>query len=96
MQIFFAHMEMAYDEKNQAKIDQYAALFIEQVKKLHHTKEETEALACYAQNDRNKEILYRYYSCLNDSENAEFYYDSLYNTPFVICKYLIENRLVHL
>ena len=46
MQIFFAHMEMAYDEKNQAKIDQYAALFIEQVKKLHHTKEETEALAC--------------------------------------------------
>ena len=55
MQIFFAHMEMAYDEKNQAKIDQYAALFIEQVKKLHHTKEETEALACYAQNDRNKD-----------------------------------------
>ena len=49
MQIFLAHMEMAYDEKNQAKIDQYAALFIEQVKKLHHTKEETEALACYAQ-----------------------------------------------
>ncbi len=96
MQIFLAHMEMAYDEKNQAKIDQYAALFIEQVKKLYHTKEETQALACYAQNDKNKEILYRYYSCLNDSENAEFYYDSLCDTPFVICKYLIENRLVHL
>lgn len=95
-QIFLAHMEMAYDEKNQAKIDQYAALFIEQVKKLYYTKEETEALTCFAQNDRNKEILYRYYSCLNDSENAEFYYDSLYDTPFVICKYLIENRLVHL
>ena len=86
--ISLGRMEMAYKENDPVEINQNASLLMEQVRKKFSTKDEQQALLEFTKNGRNRDIIYRYYSCLDDKEKAGCYYDSLWDTPFVISKYI--------
>lgn len=85
IRIYLGHMEMAHKENHPEQTSQYASLLMEQVRKIYPTRE---ALAHFVQDDMYRDIIYRYYCCLEDKEKADSYYDSLWDTPFVIGKYM--------
>ena len=92
IQVYLGYMEMAYEEKKLTEVNRYAVLLMGQVQKMFHTKEES--LTHFVENEMNRDIIYRYYCCLGDKEKADCYYDSLWDTPFVISKYLIRAGLI--